>query len=152
MNNIHNFLRKIDNNERTVNWKYKITGPSYLTFSTNNSGDFFKKSERPVKGMEKMQKNKSEIILVGGGGHCKSCIDVLETENKFTIKGIIDLPQEYEKTTLGYDVIGNDTDLPRLAKMGFSFLWRIVASISSNKSATNRGETPKFSATATCDP
>ena len=33
---------------------------------------------------------KPEIILVGGGGHCKSCIDVIEAESRFTIKGIID--------------------------------------------------------------
>jgi len=66
--------------------------------------------------------NKPEIILVGGGGHCKSCIDVIESENRFNIKGIIDLPDEFGKTTLGYKVIGNDDDLPALAKKGFSFL------------------------------
>jgi len=66
--------------------------------------------------------NKSEIILVGGGGHCKSCIDVIESENRFKIKGIIDLPDEFGKTTLGYKVIGNDDDLPALAKEGFNFL------------------------------
>ncbi len=31
-----------------------------------------------------------KIILVGGGGHCKSCIDVIETENKYKIIGITD--------------------------------------------------------------
>ena len=31
-----------------------------------------------------------EIILIGGGGHCKSVIDVIEQENRFTIAGIID--------------------------------------------------------------
>ena len=31
-----------------------------------------------------------KIILVGGGGHCKSCIDVIENENKYKIIGIID--------------------------------------------------------------
>ena len=29
--------------------------------------------------------NKKQIILIGAGGHCKSCIDVLESENKFEI-------------------------------------------------------------------
>lgn len=31
-----------------------------------------------------------KIILIGGGGHCKSCIDVIENENKYKIAGIID--------------------------------------------------------------
>ena len=63
-----------------------------------------------------------EIILVGGGGHCKSCIDVLETEGCFDIKGIIDLPKELGKIILGYNVIGNDDDLPEFAKKGFNFI------------------------------
>ena len=31
-----------------------------------------------------------KIILIGGGGHCKSVIDVIEQEGKFQIAGIID--------------------------------------------------------------
>jgi len=31
-----------------------------------------------------------KIILLGGGGHCKSCIDVIENENIYKIAGIID--------------------------------------------------------------
>ena len=34
---------------------------------------------------------KEEIILIGGGGHCKSCIDVIEAEGKYTIAGIPDM-------------------------------------------------------------
>lgn len=66
--------------------------------------------------------NKPEIILVGGGGHCKSCIDVVETEDKYQIKGIIDLPSELGKKVLGYSVIGNDDDLPDFAEKGYYFL------------------------------
>jgi FlaA1/EpsC-like NDP-sugar epimerase len=31
-----------------------------------------------------------KIILIGGGGHSKSCIDVIENENKYKIVGIVD--------------------------------------------------------------
>ena len=31
-----------------------------------------------------------KIILIGAGGHCKSCIDVIENENKYKIAAIID--------------------------------------------------------------
>lgn len=66
--------------------------------------------------------NKPEIILVGGGGHCKSCIDVIESEGRFQIKGIIDLPNLLGSKTMGYPVIGNDDDLPEFIKQGYSFL------------------------------
>ena len=70
--------------------------------------------------MEKMEK--PEIILIGGGGHCKSCIDVIEAECRFAIKGIIDIPEKHGQLLLGYPVIGNDNDLPALAKAGHHFL------------------------------
>ncbi|UEB50194.1 PglD-related sugar-binding protein [Campylobacter curvus] len=38
-----------------------------------------------------------DIVLVGGGGHCKSVIDVIELENKFKILGIIDTAENVGK-------------------------------------------------------
>jgi|TARA_B110000037_G_scaffold222702_1_gene298998 sugar O-acyltransferase (sialic acid O-acetyltransferase NeuD family) len=66
--------------------------------------------------------NKKQIILIGAGGHCKSCIDVLESENKFEIIGILDLPNRFGQDILGYKIIGNDNDIPQLAKDGQNFL------------------------------
>ena len=31
-----------------------------------------------------------KIILIGAGGHCVSCIDVIEMQRKFKIVGLID--------------------------------------------------------------
>ena len=50
------------------------------------------------------------LILVGGGGHCKSVIEAAESQG-YTIKGILDLPSELGKKILGYEVIGNDDDI-----------------------------------------
>ncbi len=58
----------------------------------------------------------NKIILIGGGGHCKSVIDVIEQEAKFKIAGIIDKPKNLDSKVLGYSVIGNDADLENLAK------------------------------------
>ena len=58
----------------------------------------------------------NKIVLIGGGGHCKSVIDVIEQENKFEIAGIIDKPELLNSKILGYPVIGNDNDLKILAK------------------------------------
>lgn len=57
-----------------------------------------------------------KIILIGGGGHCASVIDVIEQENKFTIAGIIDKSSNVGKKLLGYKVIGEDKDLQVLSK------------------------------------
>lgn len=57
-----------------------------------------------------------EIILVGGGGHCHSVIDVIEKEDKFSVAGIVDLKEKLGTKILGYNVIGEDLELPLLAK------------------------------------
>lgn len=59
---------------------------------------------------------KENIILVGGGGHCKAVIDVIEQQNLYTIVGIVDLPEKAGTEVLGYKVIGNDNDLPELIR------------------------------------
>ncbi len=59
---------------------------------------------------------KEKIILIGGGGHCKACIDVIEQEGNYQIAGIVDLPEVIHQQVLGYDIIATDKDLPDLAK------------------------------------
>jgi len=50
------------------------------------------------------------LILVGGGGHCKSVIDVAESAG-YTILGILDLYENIGKKVLGYPIIGTDDNL-----------------------------------------
>ncbi len=52
-----------------------------------------------------------KILLVGGGGHCKSCIDVIEQQGTYEIAGIVDQPSLVGQKVLGYEVIGSDNDL-----------------------------------------
>ncbi len=65
---------------------------------------------------------KEPIILLGGGGHCKSCIDVIEQEGKYEIIGITDVPEKVGHTMAGYPVIGTDDDLPKLKGNCHNFL------------------------------
>ncbi|MEA2050125.1 MAG: NeuD/PglB/VioB family sugar acetyltransferase [Campylobacterota bacterium] len=58
-----------------------------------------------------------DIILIGGGGHCKSVIDVIEQENKFKIVGIIDKKELIGTEVLGYKIIGSDENLEELFKI-----------------------------------
>ena len=57
----------------------------------------------------------NNIVLIGGGGHCKSVIDVIEQDGQFNIEGIIDKPELLGTNILGYSVFGIDNDLPKLA-------------------------------------
>jgi sugar O-acyltransferase (sialic acid O-acetyltransferase NeuD family) len=57
---------------------------------------------------------KEKIILIGGGGHCKSVIDIIEKQNKYEIYGIIDKHENLGNQVLGYNVIGTDDELETL--------------------------------------
>lgn len=59
---------------------------------------------------------KEKIILVGGGGHCRSVIDVIEQQNKYEILGIIDIKENIGKKVLDYEAIGCDDDLETIFK------------------------------------
>lgn len=55
----------------------------------------------------------NSLYLIGGGGHCKSCIDVIESLGEFEIKGIFDIPEKVGQSILGYKIIGSDNDLKK---------------------------------------
>jgi sugar O-acyltransferase (sialic acid O-acetyltransferase NeuD family) len=61
-------------------------------------------------------KLKGNILLVGGGGHCSSIIDVIEQADQFSIAGIVEQQENIGKKILGYPVIGTDADLSSLVK------------------------------------
>ena len=56
----------------------------------------------------------NKIILLGGGGHAKSCIDVIESLDKYKIIGIID-PHKSNKDFI-YDVYTQNESLSDLRK------------------------------------
>ena len=66
--------------------------------------------------------NDKQIILIGGGGHCKACIDVIETTSEYKIAGILDLPENVGKEILGYKITGIDDDIPQLVNKNNLFL------------------------------
>ena len=32
----------------------------------------------------------TSIVLIGGGGHCKSCIEVINSDGRYRIEGVVD--------------------------------------------------------------
>ncbi len=68
-----------------------------------------------------MSKLKPNIVLLGGGGHCTSVIDVVEQENKYNILGILE-PNVQEAHVLGYPILGGDDLIPQLVGDNTFFL------------------------------
>ena len=54
---------------------------------------------------------KKSLILVGGGGHCKSVLEAAESAG-YSILGVLDMPEEVGKEILSTKVIGTDDDIP----------------------------------------
>ena len=60
----------------------------------------------------------SPLILMGGGGHCRSAIDVIETAGGHRIIGVLEQPSFVFSEVLGYPVLGTDDDLSRFVVDG----------------------------------
>jgi sugar O-acyltransferase (sialic acid O-acetyltransferase NeuD family) len=58
--------------------------------------------------------SETPILLVGAGGHARACIDVIEQTARFSIAGLVGLPEQVGARVLGYPVLGTDADLATL--------------------------------------
>lgn len=70
-----------------------------------------------------------DIILVGGGGHCKSVIDTIKNSNEYNIVGILDLPDKIDQEILGIKVIGTDEKMEYYYKAGITNAFLTIGSI-----------------------
>lgn len=95
----------------------------------------------------------TELILLGGGGHCESVIEVIHSMVKFSIKGILDPTYDHNvpKEVLGYPIIGNDNQIESFIKEGCQFVITVGQIGSSNlreklfeKVINKGGEFPKI--------
>jgi sugar O-acyltransferase (sialic acid O-acetyltransferase NeuD family) len=65
---------------------------------------------------------KEDLILIGGGGHCRSCIDVIEMEGRFSIRGIVDEKEALDPTLTDYPLLGREEDILTLSRSCRNFL------------------------------
>ena len=54
------------------------------------------------------------LLLIGGGGHCRSCIDVIESGTQYKVAGIVEREGAAQLTEIDYPLLGSDKDLSRL--------------------------------------
>jgi len=65
---------------------------------------------------------KKQIVLVGGGGHCKSVIDVIESGGTYSIAGIIDVREKLGQRILNYEICWTDDQIDELVGHYENFL------------------------------
>lgn len=70
-----------------------------------------------------------KIVLIGGGGHCKSVIDSILACGKYEIEGIVDVPSSKGKVVSSITVMGNDNDLEDIFKAGVKYAFITNGSI-----------------------
>ena len=61
-----------------------------------------------------------KILLVGGGGHCRSVLDSLLSAGGYDDIGIIDPRTSGGSAPMNIPVLGGDSDLPRLFAAGWT--------------------------------
>ena len=71
----------------------------------------------------------NKILLIGGGGHCKSVLDSLLELNVYSEIGIVDKKENIGKLLIGVPVVGCDDDLPSLINNGYKYAFVTVGSI-----------------------
>lgn len=79
----------------------------------------------------------SKLVLVGGGGHCKSVADVVKSQNRYDKVVILDKRQNVGKRLLGYEIIGTDDMLMELSKEGITDAFITIGGIG-NASIRNK--------------
>jgi sugar O-acyltransferase (sialic acid O-acetyltransferase NeuD family) len=72
---------------------------------------------------------KKKILLIGGGGHCKSVLDSLLELNEYQEIGIVDKKENIGQSLYGIPFIGCDDDLQTLFHSGFDHAFITVGSI-----------------------
>jgi sugar O-acyltransferase (sialic acid O-acetyltransferase NeuD family) len=75
----------------------------------------------------------NKILLIGGGGHCKSVIDTLIRSDQYDEIGVIDKEENVGESILGVSIIGCDDELPKLYREGFKEAFVTVGSVGNPK-------------------
>jgi len=70
-----------------------------------------------------------KILLIGGGGHCKSVLDTLLRLKQYSKIRIIDKSENIGKHILGINIVGCDDDLFKLFESGYNYAFVTLGSI-----------------------
>lgn len=72
-----------------------------------------------------------DIILIGGGGHCRSVLDSIRSGGLYNAVGIVDFKDKKGSLMDGLEVIGSDEDLEKLYEGGIKYAFITLGSVGS---------------------
>lgn len=78
-----------------------------------------------------------KILLIGGGGHCRSVLDTLLEANEYDDIGIIDAASKIGQEIFGIKYIGSDDDLKRLYYEGYKYAFITLGSVGNTELRQN---------------
>ncbi|NLI92236.1 MAG: acetyltransferase [Peptococcaceae bacterium] len=70
-----------------------------------------------------------KIVLVGGGGHAISVVDVIQSVGEYDICGVVDLNQNIGKQIMGHEIIGTDDSLVDILNTGVKYSAVTIGSV-----------------------
>lgn len=74
-----------------------------------------------------------DIILIGGGGHCKSVISTIKESDEFNIVGILDVKDKIGTKVNGIKIVGTDDEMDYYYKQGIKCAFIALGSIENTK-------------------
>jgi len=77
-----------------------------------------------ISGVNIIKYNNQKVVILGGGGHAKMCIDIINQMGTYKIVGIIDRNIKIDSKVMGIPVIAKDRDedLKKLYNEGFRLI------------------------------
>jgi len=64
-----------------------------------------------------------DLVIIGAGGHARTCIDAIESISDFRIAGLVGGTEQKGSQLFGYPILGSDEDLEVIAKtIKFAFI------------------------------
>ena len=109
----------------------------YITSQNKNKEGLFHEILNQLKNAD----INKDVIIIGGRGGCKMTIDAIISSDSYKIRGIIDNEMKVGEAVMGYKIIGNDSNLPELFKLGFK---NVVLSFSILNNLKLRNEKYKY--------
>jgi len=90
-------------------------------------------TEESLLVIDDLEISPNSIVIVGGGGHAKMCIDLLRQTKEYEILGIIDDNLEVGAAILDVKVIGGNDSVSKLVTLGVKYAVNGVGAISNPK-------------------
>lgn len=87
---------------------------------TKDVQEYADRSKSKPKFEHRFQPN--DVVIIGGGGHSKMCIDVLRQNSRYNLVGIVDTILPTGTEILDTPIIGNNDDLKAFREAGLKLL------------------------------